>query len=151
MRGSTVVDYPGFKLTLNRIVNWGIRVLFRHAHAHQRTGDGAQASSDGSATKSSGERSCGNEGADPWDGQSANPDQPAAQAAKDSAGDGTGRSSRTGVGAGLFRNILGRLLVRGENADGVAGEPIVFECPDGFAGVFAIIEDADDSGTSGSC
>jgi dolichol-phosphate mannosyltransferase len=32
LRGSVVRDYPRFKLTLNRIVNWGIRVLFRHAY-----------------------------------------------------------------------------------------------------------------------
>jgi dolichol-phosphate mannosyltransferase len=29
MRGSTVVDYPWFKLVINRVVNFGIRVLFR--------------------------------------------------------------------------------------------------------------------------
>ena len=29
MPGSEVVDYPRFKLTINRVVNWGIRVLFR--------------------------------------------------------------------------------------------------------------------------
>lgn len=28
--GSRVIDYPRFKLILNRLVNWGIRVLFRH-------------------------------------------------------------------------------------------------------------------------
>ena len=27
--GSEVVDYPRFKLTINRVVNWGIRMLFR--------------------------------------------------------------------------------------------------------------------------
>ena len=32
VRGSTVHDYPRFKLTLNRIVNLGIRVLFRHGY-----------------------------------------------------------------------------------------------------------------------
>jgi dolichol-phosphate mannosyltransferase len=32
IRGATVSDYPRFKLTLNRIVNWGIRVLFRHGY-----------------------------------------------------------------------------------------------------------------------
>jgi dolichol-phosphate mannosyltransferase len=32
VHGSTVVDYPHMKLTLNRIVNWGIRVLFRHGY-----------------------------------------------------------------------------------------------------------------------
>ena len=32
VHGSTVVDYPLMKLTLNRIVNWGIRVLFRHGY-----------------------------------------------------------------------------------------------------------------------
>ena len=30
IHGSTVTGYPPFKLLLNRIVNWGIRVLFRH-------------------------------------------------------------------------------------------------------------------------
>jgi dolichol-phosphate mannosyltransferase len=30
--GSRVVDYPRFKLFLNRIVNWGIRALFRHGY-----------------------------------------------------------------------------------------------------------------------
>jgi dolichol-phosphate mannosyltransferase len=32
MRGSSVHDYPRFKLVLNRIVNWGIRMLFRHGY-----------------------------------------------------------------------------------------------------------------------
>ena len=32
MRGSTVHDYPRFKLVLNRIVNWGIALLFRHGY-----------------------------------------------------------------------------------------------------------------------
>src|SRR5262245_58896709 len=32
MRGSTVSDYPRFKLTLNRIVNSGIRMLFRSGY-----------------------------------------------------------------------------------------------------------------------
>ncbi len=32
MRGSVVRDYPRFKLALNRIVNLGIRVLFRHGY-----------------------------------------------------------------------------------------------------------------------
>jgi dolichol-phosphate mannosyltransferase len=32
IRGSTVRDYPRFKLVLNRIVNFGIRVLFRHGY-----------------------------------------------------------------------------------------------------------------------
>jgi dolichol-phosphate mannosyltransferase len=32
IRGSVVVDYPPFKLTLNRIANWGIRALFRHGY-----------------------------------------------------------------------------------------------------------------------
>jgi len=32
MRGSKVSDYPKFKLTLNRIVNTGIRVLFRSGY-----------------------------------------------------------------------------------------------------------------------
>jgi dolichol-phosphate mannosyltransferase len=30
--GSTVTDYPRSKLIMNRIVNWGIRVLFRHGY-----------------------------------------------------------------------------------------------------------------------
>ncbi|MGH2956186.1 MAG: glycosyltransferase family 2 protein [Solirubrobacterales bacterium] len=30
--GNRVVDYPRFKLVLNRIVNWGIRALFRHGY-----------------------------------------------------------------------------------------------------------------------
>jgi len=30
--GSRVVDYPRFKLVLNRIVNWGIRILFGHGY-----------------------------------------------------------------------------------------------------------------------
>jgi dolichol-phosphate mannosyltransferase len=32
IRGSSVHDYPKFKLSLNRIVNWGIRVLFRSGY-----------------------------------------------------------------------------------------------------------------------
>jgi dolichol-phosphate mannosyltransferase len=32
VRGSVVVDYPRAKLTMNRIVNWGIRALFRHGY-----------------------------------------------------------------------------------------------------------------------
>jgi dolichol-phosphate mannosyltransferase len=32
VRGSSVHDYPKFKLTLNRIVNWGIRALFRSGY-----------------------------------------------------------------------------------------------------------------------
>lgn len=32
MHGSTVVDYPRSKLVMNRIVNWGIRLLFRHRY-----------------------------------------------------------------------------------------------------------------------
>jgi dolichol-phosphate mannosyltransferase len=32
IRGSSVHDYPRFKLALNRIVNWGIRVLFRSGY-----------------------------------------------------------------------------------------------------------------------
>ena len=32
MPGSVVHDYPWFKLTLNRVVNFGIRVLFRHGY-----------------------------------------------------------------------------------------------------------------------
>lgn len=32
MSGSRVVDYPRFKLVMNRLVNWGIRVLFRHGY-----------------------------------------------------------------------------------------------------------------------
>ncbi|MGA9370886.1 MAG: glycosyltransferase family 2 protein [Solirubrobacterales bacterium] len=30
--GSRVSDYPRFKLILNRVVNWGIRALFRHGY-----------------------------------------------------------------------------------------------------------------------
>lgn len=30
--GSTVTDYPRSKLIMNRIVNWGIRALFRHGY-----------------------------------------------------------------------------------------------------------------------
>jgi dolichol-phosphate mannosyltransferase len=30
IRGASVYDYPRFKLVLNRVVNWGIRLLFRH-------------------------------------------------------------------------------------------------------------------------
>ena len=32
IRGSTVTDYPRSKLIMNRIVNWGIRLLFRHGY-----------------------------------------------------------------------------------------------------------------------
>lgn len=32
VRGSRVTDYPGMKLALNRIVNLGIRMLFRHGY-----------------------------------------------------------------------------------------------------------------------
>jgi dolichol-phosphate mannosyltransferase len=32
MHGAEVTGYPRFKLVLNRIVNWGIRVLFRHEY-----------------------------------------------------------------------------------------------------------------------
>jgi dolichol-phosphate mannosyltransferase len=32
MPGSSVTDYPRSKLIMNRIVNWGIRVLFRHGY-----------------------------------------------------------------------------------------------------------------------
>ena len=32
MPGSRVIDYPRSKLIMNRIVNWGIRVLFRHGY-----------------------------------------------------------------------------------------------------------------------
>jgi dolichol-phosphate mannosyltransferase len=32
LRGSVVLDYPRFKLTLNRIANFGIRALFRHGY-----------------------------------------------------------------------------------------------------------------------
>jgi dolichol-phosphate mannosyltransferase len=32
IRGSTVEDYPWFKLIMNRLVNFGIRVLFRHGY-----------------------------------------------------------------------------------------------------------------------
>jgi dolichol-phosphate mannosyltransferase len=32
MRGSVVRDYPKFKLVLNRIANFGVRILFRHGY-----------------------------------------------------------------------------------------------------------------------
>jgi dolichol-phosphate mannosyltransferase len=32
IQGSKVVDYPRSKLIMNRIVNWGIRLLFRHGY-----------------------------------------------------------------------------------------------------------------------
>jgi dolichol-phosphate mannosyltransferase len=32
VRGAEVVDYPRFKLVLNRLANWLIRVLFRHGY-----------------------------------------------------------------------------------------------------------------------
>jgi dolichol-phosphate mannosyltransferase len=32
IRGAEVIDYPRSKLIMNRIVNWGIRVLFRHGY-----------------------------------------------------------------------------------------------------------------------
>ncbi|MGE5281878.1 MAG: glycosyltransferase family 2 protein [Chloroflexota bacterium] len=32
MPGSSVEDYPPLKLVVNRIVNWGIRLLFRHGY-----------------------------------------------------------------------------------------------------------------------
>ncbi len=32
LHGSTVTDYPRSKLIMNRIVNWGIRLLFRHGY-----------------------------------------------------------------------------------------------------------------------
>jgi dolichol-phosphate mannosyltransferase len=32
MHGADVTGYPRFKLVLNRIVNWGIRLLFRHEY-----------------------------------------------------------------------------------------------------------------------
>jgi dolichol-phosphate mannosyltransferase len=32
IRGAKVIDYPRSKLIMNRIVNWGIRVLFRHGY-----------------------------------------------------------------------------------------------------------------------
>jgi dolichol-phosphate mannosyltransferase len=32
VHGSTVTDYPRSKLIMNRIVNWGIRALFRHRY-----------------------------------------------------------------------------------------------------------------------
>jgi dolichol-phosphate mannosyltransferase len=32
MRGSTVEDYPRFKLALNRVANLGVRMLFRHGY-----------------------------------------------------------------------------------------------------------------------
>ena len=30
--GATVTDYPRLKLGINRVVNWGIRILFRHRY-----------------------------------------------------------------------------------------------------------------------
>jgi dolichol-phosphate mannosyltransferase len=30
--GATVTDYPRLKLAINRVVNWGIRILFRHRY-----------------------------------------------------------------------------------------------------------------------
>jgi len=30
--GATITDYPRFKLAINRLVNWGIRILFRHRY-----------------------------------------------------------------------------------------------------------------------
>jgi dolichol-phosphate mannosyltransferase len=30
--GATITDYPRLKLAINRVVNWGIRVLFRHRY-----------------------------------------------------------------------------------------------------------------------
>jgi dolichol-phosphate mannosyltransferase len=32
MPGARVIDYPRSKLIMNRIVNWGIRLLFRHGY-----------------------------------------------------------------------------------------------------------------------
>jgi len=32
VHGAAVHDYPRFKLIMNRLVNWGIRVLFRHGY-----------------------------------------------------------------------------------------------------------------------
>jgi dolichol-phosphate mannosyltransferase len=32
IRGSTVSDYPRFKLVVNRLANWGVRVLFRSGY-----------------------------------------------------------------------------------------------------------------------
>jgi dolichol-phosphate mannosyltransferase len=32
VHGSAVIDYPRSKLIMNRVVNWGIRVLFRHGY-----------------------------------------------------------------------------------------------------------------------
>jgi dolichol-phosphate mannosyltransferase len=32
VHGAVVTDYPWLKLTMNRIVNWGIRLLFRHGY-----------------------------------------------------------------------------------------------------------------------
>ena len=32
IRGSVVRDYPRVKLVINRVVNWGIRLLFRHGY-----------------------------------------------------------------------------------------------------------------------
>ena len=30
--GAAVLDYPRFKLVINRLANWGIRILFRHRY-----------------------------------------------------------------------------------------------------------------------
>ncbi len=30
--GATITDYPRLKLAINRVVNWGIRILFRHRY-----------------------------------------------------------------------------------------------------------------------
>ena len=32
MPGATITDYPRLKLGINRVVNWGIRMLFRHRY-----------------------------------------------------------------------------------------------------------------------
>jgi dolichol-phosphate mannosyltransferase len=32
MRGGRIVDYPRYKLVMNRLVNWGILALFRHGY-----------------------------------------------------------------------------------------------------------------------
>ena len=33
MPGATITDYPRLKLAINRVVNWGIRLLFRHRYS----------------------------------------------------------------------------------------------------------------------
>ena len=32
VRGSSVLDYPRLKLVVNRVANWGVRLLFRHGY-----------------------------------------------------------------------------------------------------------------------